>query len=252
MAFGPRDPYTAGATVTEAAMRGNSPTGSAPRRPPAASATGRLIVEYHTAFLQASEAQEGNEKDHFPRSGEMARSIKILLRPDSPTGPSFSTARRQRSEDLSHLRKTLNPGIPGLPLNIFRRFRAMACLPRGRLAYLGSIQLKATGPFARSSSPTYTLTRRREFRQPKTALPQSLFCRKNRHCSHNRQIPATPWGDWRSGFPSVRMRDRLAGCGAGAQRSRVANRLACCTAVRSRAGPVGSARPVRMDPGHRT
>jgi hypothetical protein len=178
MAFGPRDPFTAGATVTEAAMRENSPAGSAPRRPPAASATGRLIVEYHTAFLQASEAQEGNEKDHFPQSGEMARSIKILLRPDSPTGPSFSTARRQRSEDLSHLRKTLNPGIPGLPLNIFRRFRAMACLPRGRLAYRGSIQLKATRPFARSSSPTYTFPRRREPRQPKTAQSRRFFAGK--------------------------------------------------------------------------
>ena len=180
MAFGPRNPFTAGATVTEAAMRENSPAGSAPRRPPAASATGRLIVEYHTAFLQASEAQEGNEKDHFPQSGEMARSIKILLRPDSPTGPSFSTARRQRSEDLSHLRKTLNPGIPGLPLNIFRRFRAMACLPRGRLAYRGSIQLKATRPFARSSSPTYTLPRRREPRQPKTAQSREFFAGKIR------------------------------------------------------------------------
>src|SRR5450759_5119495 len=34
---------------------------------------------------------------------------------DSPTGPSFSTARRERSEDLSHIRETLNPGVPGHP-----------------------------------------------------------------------------------------------------------------------------------------
>ena len=39
---------------------------------------------------------------------------------DSPTGLSFSTARRERSrptycEDRSHLRETLNPGVPGLP-----------------------------------------------------------------------------------------------------------------------------------------
>src|SRR5579872_4157185 len=34
---------------------------------------------------------------------------------DSPTGPSFSTARRERSEDLSHIRETLNPGVPGPP-----------------------------------------------------------------------------------------------------------------------------------------
>ena len=243
--------FTAGATVTEAAMRGNSPTGSAPRRPPAASATGRLIVEYHTAFLQASEAQEGNEKDHFPRSGEMARSIKILLRPDSPTGPSFSTARRQRSEDLSHLRKTLNPGIPGLPLNIFRRFRAMACLPRGRLAYRGSIQLKATRPFTRSSSPTYTLTRRREFRQPKTTQPRKLFAGK---------IGTAP--------VTVRYRQRLAEIGdpgftrggaagsAGRPRrwcARIAQQTdwrgsECAQPVR-RTGAVSSARPSRNGPG---
>jgi len=34
---------------------------------------------------------------------------------DSPTGPSFSTARRKRSHDLSHVRETLNPGVPGRP-----------------------------------------------------------------------------------------------------------------------------------------
>jgi len=34
---------------------------------------------------------------------------------DSPTGPSFSTARRERSSDLSHIRETLNPGVPGIP-----------------------------------------------------------------------------------------------------------------------------------------
>ena len=31
------------------------------------------------------------------------------------TRPSFSTARRKRSSDLSHLRQTLNPGVPVLP-----------------------------------------------------------------------------------------------------------------------------------------
>ena len=34
---------------------------------------------------------------------------------DSLTGPSFSTARRKRSEDLSRIRETLNPRIPGTP-----------------------------------------------------------------------------------------------------------------------------------------
>ena len=61
---------------------------------------------------------------------------------DSPTGPSFSTARRERSEDLSHIRETLNPGVPGHPPHsIFGCLRAMACLPRGRLAYRGSLPI---------------------------------------------------------------------------------------------------------------
>ncbi len=33
-----------------------------------------------------------------------------------PTRPSFSTAHRKRPFDLSHLRKTLKPGVPVLPL----------------------------------------------------------------------------------------------------------------------------------------
>jgi hypothetical protein len=71
----------------------------------------------------------------------MANYRKRLLT-DSPTGPSFSTARRKRSEDLSHIRETLNPGVPGHPPHsIFRCLRAVACLPRGRLAYRGSMQI---------------------------------------------------------------------------------------------------------------
>ena len=70
----------------------------------------------------------------------MANYRKRLLT-DSPTGPSFSTARRKSSEDLSHIRETLNPGVPGHPPHsIFRCLRAVACLPRGRLAYRGSMQ----------------------------------------------------------------------------------------------------------------
>ncbi len=44
----------------------------------------------------------------------MANSRERLLT-DFPTGPSFSTTRRERSEDLSHIRETLNPGIPAHP-----------------------------------------------------------------------------------------------------------------------------------------
>jgi hypothetical protein len=65
---------------------------------------------------------------------------------DSPTGPSFSTARRERSEDLSHVRETLNPGVPGHPLHsIFGCLRVVAYLPRGRLAYRGSKHIGWTG-----------------------------------------------------------------------------------------------------------
>ena len=32
------------------------------------------------------------------------------------TRPSFSTAHRKRSENLSHVRKTLKPGVPVIPL----------------------------------------------------------------------------------------------------------------------------------------
>jgi hypothetical protein len=71
----------------------------------------------------------------------MANYRKRLLT-DSPTGPSFSTARRERSEDLSHIRETLIPGVPGHPPHsIFGCLRAVACLPRGRLAYRGSMQI---------------------------------------------------------------------------------------------------------------
>lgn len=33
-----------------------------------------------------------------------------------PTRPSFSTAHRKRSYDLSHIRETLSPGVPVVPL----------------------------------------------------------------------------------------------------------------------------------------
>jgi hypothetical protein len=84
----------------------------------------------------------------------MANYRKRLLT-DSPTGPSFSTARRERSHDLSHIRETLNPGVPGNTLtNIFRRRRAVAYLPRGRLAYRGSMQIRWTQHKTRYIHPT--------------------------------------------------------------------------------------------------
>jgi hypothetical protein len=60
------------------------------------------------------EAYEGNKKP-FPPQRKKWPTIAERLLTDSPTGPSFSTARRKRSEDLSHIRETLNPGVPGPP-----------------------------------------------------------------------------------------------------------------------------------------
>src|SRR5579864_142648 len=64
-------------------------------------------------------------KGSFPEveKGELSR-IRHSCRMDGcreisflfPTRPSFSTAHRERSCDLSHIRKTLNPGVPVLPL----------------------------------------------------------------------------------------------------------------------------------------
>lgn len=82
-----------------------------PRRIPPYWEVDRRWVPY--AFLETS-SELRREKNHFPRAEEMANYRKRLLT-DSPTGPSFSTARRERSEDLSHIRETLNSGVPGPP-----------------------------------------------------------------------------------------------------------------------------------------
>src|ERR1019366_6930229 len=77
--------------------------------------TGRLIVvRFHIPFWRRVRSSGGKQKSHFPRAEEMANYRERLLT-DSPTGPSFSTARRERSCDLSHVRETLNPGVPGNP-----------------------------------------------------------------------------------------------------------------------------------------
>src|SRR5208283_5323253 len=90
------------------------------------------------------EAYEGNKKP-FPPQRKKWPTIAERLLTDSPTGPSFSTARRKRSEDPSHVRETLNPGVPGHPPHsIFGCLRAVAYVPRGRLAYRGSMQIGRT------------------------------------------------------------------------------------------------------------
>jgi hypothetical protein len=94
--------------------------------------------------------RKGNQKSPSPGDGERAntedRLQKPLVRtdfpePDIPTRPSFSTARRERSLNLSHLRQTLNPGMPVLPIPpaSLDTGWAVACVSRGRLAYRGSV-----------------------------------------------------------------------------------------------------------------
>ncbi len=64
--------------------------------------------------------------------------------PDIPTRPSFSTARRKIPPlGISHVRQTLNPGVPVLPLSpaSLDAGWAVAYMPRGRLAYRGSVFL---------------------------------------------------------------------------------------------------------------
>src|ERR1035437_3732930 len=77
--------------------------------------TGRLVVvRFHIPFWRRVRSSRREQKSHSPGAEEMANYRERLLT-DSPTGPSFSTARRERSENLSHIRETLNPGGPRRP-----------------------------------------------------------------------------------------------------------------------------------------
>ncbi len=91
-------------------------------------------------FLEASEAWEGNKIAIPPAAEEMANDRERLLT-DSPTGLSFSTARRRGPKTSATLEKPLVRESLVDPDDIFRRRRAVACLPRGRLAYRGSMQI---------------------------------------------------------------------------------------------------------------
>jgi len=71
-----------------------------------------IVVGFHKPFWTRNEAGEG--KCHSPPQRKNGQCLEGF-QPDSPTGLSFSTAYRERSGDLSHLRKTLNPGVPVLP-----------------------------------------------------------------------------------------------------------------------------------------
>jgi hypothetical protein len=78
-----------------------------------------------------------------PLRNHCGHRMVVAAKPISfPTRPSFSTAHRKRPINLSHLRKTLKPGVPVLPFpGIFGRRWAVASVSRGSLAYRGSMQL---------------------------------------------------------------------------------------------------------------
>ena len=89
----------------------------------------------------------GRETTPSPEDGEGANAegwlpgqLAAPAAQDILTRPSFSTARRERPSDLSHLRQTLNPGMPVLPFPSASLDAdwAVACVSRGRLAYRGS------------------------------------------------------------------------------------------------------------------
>jgi hypothetical protein len=74
------------------------------------SEAGLLLISY---ILSEGESKLGGIC-HFSAAEKWLKNLEGI-RPDFPTGLSFSTAHRERFGNLSHLRKTLNPGVPVLP-----------------------------------------------------------------------------------------------------------------------------------------
>lgn len=81
----------------------------------------RVVV--HIPFWRKAQSLGGNMPAPPPlgerasaedRSGQFA-SRRTAANPECLTRPSFSTACRERPLGLSHLRQTLNPGVPVLP-----------------------------------------------------------------------------------------------------------------------------------------
>lgn len=103
----------------------------------------------------------------------MANYRKRLLT-DSPTGPSFSTARRRDSKTSATLEKPLARESLVNPDDFFRRRRAVAYLPYGRLAYRGSMQI---GQMRRlhATSPNPTVAPTSEWCQQKAYKTMKLF-----------------------------------------------------------------------------
>jgi hypothetical protein len=66
--------------------------------------------------------------------GETHTSRKKRAARTDPHWLSFSTARRRDILRPSHFEQSLKPALPGLPLGVSRRFGAMACVTRSRLA----------------------------------------------------------------------------------------------------------------------
>ena len=133
----------------------------------------RRSVPY--TFLAAKLRRE--TKGHFP-GGENG-DYRERWEPDFPTGLSFSTARRERPDDLSHVKKTLSPGVPvHPPHSIFRCLRAVACLQRGRLACRGSTNNYATAPTSRRLLATISRTAGFVNHKRRKRLIQSSSCKQ--------------------------------------------------------------------------
>ena len=99
---------------------------------------------------QVGVSLEKGKRDHQRFAGFAAWTAAAKMTFLFPTRPSFSTAHRKRSFGLSHIRKTLSPGVPVVPLTSFFGSRwAVAYVLRGSLAYRGFHALLSFRPLHR-------------------------------------------------------------------------------------------------------
>jgi len=123
-----------------------------------------------------TEALEGKQKDHFPQSGEMAD--YQAMAGGFPTGLSFSTARRRGLSASATLGKPLTRESLVTLTRIFRRRRAVAFMPRGRLACRGSLHP------GRLSRPSHF------FYKPLSECVSTIFEKNKQTLTSGRQMPA--------------------------------------------------------------
>jgi len=138
----------------------------------------RLDPECSYAFLEAKGWKQGSSGRAISLAWRKELAEDSLRPPHGgcretynlfPTRPSFSTAHRKRSKNLSHIRKTLKPGVPVLPVTagIFRHSWAVAFVLRGSLAYRGSMQLPECSIKINDLASLATITPGADRSQPK-------------------------------------------------------------------------------------